>query len=71
MNIHPKLKPVIHGVTVYVIYIIITFILKYFTHKTMLGDEYFGVFTKNDLLLGLVVAIVVTFTHEQKKRLNK
>lgn len=70
MNIHPKLKPIIYGTTVYVIYLAITFLLKYFTHKTFLGDEWIGIFTKNDLLIGIVVALVVTFTHEQKKRLK-
>lgn len=70
MNINPKLRPILYGTTVYVIYLVLTFLLKYFTHKTPFGDEWIGIYTKNDLLIGLAVALVVTYTHEQKKRLK-
>lgn len=69
MNIHSKLKPLIYGAIVFAIYLALTFLLKYFTHKTLVGDECIGLFSTNDLLVGVVVALVVTFTHERRKRL--
>jgi len=45
-------------------------ILKLITHRISSDAEYFGLFTNQDLLLGVVVAAVLTFSHERKKKLK-
>ena len=67
---HPKLKIVIYGLSVFLIYTILAIGLRYVTHHVPQEDEYFGLISNKDLYLGLLLAIVLTFTHVQKKRLK-
>lgn len=68
MTVHPKLKPVFYGLSVFVIFIILTFVLRTLTHRVPANPDFWGVFTLNDVLLGLLVAFVLTFSHERKKK---
>jgi len=70
MNIPSKLKPVIYGLTVFVIFIAFSTILKLLTHRVVPEDIYFGILSNKDLLIGLFVAMLVTFTNERKKKLK-
>jgi hypothetical protein len=70
MSISPKLQPLLYGLGVFSIFIILSTILKYVTNHVSTDAEYFGILSNKDLLLGAVVAIVVTFTHLQKKKLK-
>jgi len=63
---HPKLKTVLYGLSVFAIFTILAVALRYFTSSTAQDLEYFGLFSKKDLFLGLIVALVVTFNHERK-----
>ena len=68
---HPKLKPVIYGIGVFIVYALLTYILRLVSNRFPENADIFGLFTSNDLLLGLVVAIVLTFSNERKKKLKK
>lgn len=67
---HPVLKTILYGLGVFVIFTTIAIILKLITNQTLEKDAYFGLFTKSDLMLGLVVAFFVTLRYEQKKKLK-
>ena len=67
---HPKLKIVLYGLSVFVIYALLAIGLRYITHHVPEEDEYFGLISNKDLLLGLGLAFVLTFTHERKKKLK-
>ena len=71
MIIHPKLQPILYSLGVFVIFTTVMIILKLLTHRTSYTNEYFGLFTNNDLLMGAAIAIILTFSHERKKKLNK
>lgn len=65
-----KFKPVLYGLGVFAVYILLTYILRLVTNRMPIDAEFLGVFTTNDLLLGLVVSIILTFSHERKKKLK-
>ena len=67
---HPILKTILFGLGVFVIFSTIAIILKLVSNQTPEEDAYFGLFTNSDIMLGLVVAVAVTFSHERKKRLK-
>ena len=64
-------KPVVYGLGVFAVFLVLTFILRYVTHRMPGNPDLLGIFTTNDLLLGVVVAIALTFSHERKKKINK
>ena len=66
---HPILKTLLYGLSVFIIFMAFAVVLKLVTHRV---DEnaLFGLITKNDLLMGLVVAVFVSFSHERKKKLK-
>ena len=70
MNIPTKIKPVIYGFIVFIIFIALSTTLKLLTHRVNPGDIYFDILSNKDLLIGLFVAALVTFTHEKKKTLK-
>jgi len=70
MSIHPKLKPFLYGLVFFFIFMSISVFLKLVSHRVYSDAEYFGVISNKDLMLGLLIAFVVSFTHQQKKRLK-
>lgn len=70
MTIHPKLKPVIYGLVVFVVFMTLSVILKIITHRNSIEDIYFGILSKKDLMIGGGIAVFLTFMHEQKKKLR-
>jgi hypothetical protein len=70
MTIPPKLQPVLYGIGVFIVFTALMVIMKLITHRVPSDAEYFGLFTNQDLLLGVVVAVVLTFSHERKKKLK-
>ena len=68
---HPKLKTGLYGLSILVIYAIIVFVLRRIVNHNPIDYEYFGVYSQKDVLLGLGLAIALTFAHERKKNLNK
>lgn len=71
MTIPPKLEPIIYGVGVFVIFTTTMILIKYITHHTPDNTEYFGLFSKKELMMGAVVALLLTASHVRKKKLNK
>lgn len=63
-----KFKPVLYGVVVFAIYALLTFILRLITGRMPENPEFLGIYTSNDLLLGLVVSVVLTLSHQRKKK---
>jgi len=70
MQIHPKIKPVIYASIVFIVFMSLSALLKYFTHRATVEDVYFNTFSNKDLLIGAGLAVFLTFTHEQKKKLK-
>ena len=70
MKVHPRVEPILYGIIVFVIFYILTLVLKLITHQfpTVLSFE--TLFPKKDILLGLAVAVILTFTHQRKKKLK-
>jgi hypothetical protein len=66
----PKLKPVLYGIVVFLIYALLTWILRMLTGRMPENPEFLGIYTTNDLLLGLVVAVVLTISNQKKKKLK-
>lgn len=66
----PIIKNVLYGIGVFSLFSVIALLLKYATNYTPIGNEVVGSFTSSDLMLGVVVAIVVTFAHIKKTRLK-
>jgi hypothetical protein len=66
-----KFGLVLYGVSAFIVFSILTWLLKLTTHKLPVVDGLFGVFSNNDLLIGAAVALVLVFSHAQKMKLKK
>lgn len=66
----PLFKRIFYGIGVFSLFSVIAFILKLSTNYKPVGNEVFGYFTTTDLMLGVVVAFVVTVAHIRKTRLK-
>lgn len=67
---HPKLTTLLYGVGVFIVFSLLVITIRHFTSVAIENYEYFGLFSKKDIFLGLIVAVVVTFNHERKKNLK-
>jgi len=67
---HPAIKTFLYGLSVFVIYAIFVLILRHVINHISTNYEYFGLFSKKDILLGLALSILLTFSHERKKKLK-
>ena len=68
---NPKLQTFLYGLGVFAVYMALTAILTWFSSNVPENPILFGIYTKEHLLLGLVVAVVLTFSHERKKKMGK
>jgi len=66
---NPKLKIALYGLGVFAIYITLVVVLRLISGRFPEDAKIFGIFSTTDFLLGAVVAVVLTFSHERKKRL--
>jgi len=66
----PKLRPILYGTGVLIVFISLSVVLKLVTHRISTDAEYFGILSNKDLMLGLVVAVILTFTHNRKMKLK-
>ncbi|HZK68301.1 MAG TPA: hypothetical protein VFC36_01760 [Paludibacter sp.] len=64
---YSKLQTVLFGLGVFAVFTTFAVALRYFTSSIPQNLEYFGIISKSDIVLGLIVALVVTFNHERKK----
>ena len=71
MKLPPKIRPVLYAIGIFIVFTVLMVIIKLITHKIPTETEYFGLFSNNDLLMGGIVAIILTFSHERKKKLKQ
>lgn len=64
------IKTILYAVSVFVVFTLIALALKYFSHRIPEDAEYFGLLTNNDLLMGALVAGVVTISHIKRRKLQ-
>jgi hypothetical protein len=55
---------------VFTIFTTLSIILKIVTKHQTIDADYFGILTNKDLLMGAIVAVIVTLSHEKKKKLK-
>lgn len=66
-----KIKEIlIYGLGVFAVYAILTYVLRVLFNRAAVDAELFGVYSKNDLLVGVLVAVVLTFSHQRKKNIK-
>ncbi|MFV0391537.1 MAG: hypothetical protein ACK5KP_06625 [Paludibacteraceae bacterium] len=65
-----KLNLIIYAVAVFVVFMVLTWILRLVAGKLPIEDAVWGVYKNSDFLIGLVVAGIVTLSHIQKRRLK-
>lgn len=67
-----KIKgPLLYGLGVFSVYAVLTYGLRVFFNRITTDAEFFGVYSTNDLLIGVLVAVVLTFSHQRKKNMFK
>ena len=66
----PIIKTVLYGLSVFAIYAIFVLVLRQVTNHVPAEGDYFGLFSTKDILLGLLLAVVLTFTHVRKQKLK-
>jgi len=67
---NPKLKIFLYGLCIFAIYIVILIILRLTTGNFPEDVEFFGFFTRNDIFLGLIVAVILTLSHLRRRKLK-
>lgn len=65
---NPKFKPILYGLGVFAVYMVILIALRLITGKLPENPTILGFFVVNDFLLGLIVAVVLTFSYIRRKR---
>lgn len=71
MTIPPKIKPLLYGISVFIVFSTLVAVMKLVTKRIPTNAEYFGLYTQKDILLGAIVAVILTFSHERKKKLKQ
>lgn len=66
-----KVKTVLYGLGAFCVFLALVVILRLISGDIPEQATIFGIFSKNDFLLGLVVAVVVTFTRERRKKMKE
>ena len=64
------IKTLLYAVSVFVVFTLLALALKYFSNRIPENAEYFGLLTNNDLLMGALVAAIVTITHIKRRKLQ-
>ena len=64
-----KLKIGLYGLGVFAVYVVFLVVLRLISGNIPEGAEFFGMFSRNDLLLGLIVAVVLTFSYVRKRKM--
>ena len=64
------IKLINYAISTFLVFLLLTWILRLMAGKLPIENGILGVFKNSDLLLGLVVAVAVTFSHIQKRKLK-
>ncbi len=65
-----KLKLLIYAASAFVVFMLLTWILRLASGKLPMEDGMWGIYKDSDFLLGVVVAGVITLSHVQKRKLK-
>ncbi|NLO70502.1 MAG: hypothetical protein GX102_06090 [Porphyromonadaceae bacterium] len=65
-----KSNLIIYAAAVFVVFMVITWILRLLTDKLPIEDGIWGVYKNSDFFLGIVVAGIITLSHYQKRKLK-
>jgi len=66
-----KIKEIlVYGLGVFAVYAILTYVLRVMFNRVADDADLFGVYSQNDLLVGVLVAVVLTFSHQRKKNIK-
>ncbi len=68
-----KSKPhiVIYAFSAFVVFLLISWLLRLAGGKLPVENGVWGVFKESDFLLALIVSVMITFSHIQKRKLKK
>ena len=67
----PKLQIFLYGIGVFAVYMVLIAVIVWLSGNTSQNTILFGIYTKEHLVIGLAVALVLTVSHERKKKLMK
>lgn len=70
MNLLSILKPLRYALGVYMVFITFTLVLRYVTKGIPDRITFATLFTERELLMGAIIAVMVTFMHIQKMKRN-
>jgi uncharacterized membrane protein len=70
MNLQSLLQSLRYAMGVFVVFIIFTLILRFLTKGVSDKINWAQLFTEKELLMGLIIAVMVTFMHIQKMKRN-
>lgn len=65
-----KIKLLLYGVSSFLVFGLLTWILKLIYGKLPIEGAFLGVFTNNDLLLALLVTVLLTVSYHQKRKIK-
>lgn len=66
-----KFAPFLYGLGVFIVFAILTLVLRLITNKMPEEAPILGIYTTDDVLLGLGVAAILTFSTVRKRNLRK
>ncbi len=66
-----KLHIVIYAFSAFVVFLLISWLLRLAGGKLPVENGVWGVFKESDFLLALIVSVMITFSHIQKRKLKK
>jgi hypothetical protein len=70
MNLQSLLKSLQYAIGVFAVFIIFTLVLRFLTKGVPEKINWPQLFSEKELLMGLVIAVMVTFMHIQKMKRN-
>jgi len=66
-----KLQIFLYGFGVFAVYMALTAVLTWFSDSAPKNPVLFGIYTEKHIAIGFAVAIVLTISHERKKKMMK
>ena len=63
-------RELLYGIGVFCVFMALTFLLRLIAHQFPENPILFGVFQKNDLLMGLAIAVILTYSRHLKRNIG-
>ena len=68
---NPKLRLFLYGIGVFIVYLILTAAVILISGRNPENPILFRIYTKEHLLIGLAVAVVLSLSHDRKMKMMK